>query len=251
MDAETVRLLADLHVGNKRQGPGSAEAFQLMLSLSGIDTKAKLQIADIGCGTGSSTISLLQNTNAAVTAVELVPVFLEELTVQAKTAGVEERVETLEADMGSLPFADEQFDVIWSEGSIYNIGFTKGVKEWKKFLKPSGVLVVSEITWLTTDIPELLRNHWEQEYPEIDTASNKIAVLEKNGYTPIGYFPLNSDCWLQNYYLPLRANFADFLERHDHSDSAKAIIEAEEKEIELYKQYQDYYSYGVYIAKKN
>lgn len=251
MDEETLRLLTDLHIHNFRQGPGSTKAFQQMLSLSGIDTKANLKIADIGCGTGSSTIPLLQNTNAEVTAVELLPAFLAELENQVEVAGLQERVTTVESDMSELPFTDEQFDVIWSEGAIYNIGYERGVADWKRFLKKDGVLVVSEITWLTTETPEPLRNHWEQEYPEVDTTSNKIAILEKNGYTPIGYFPLSIECWLENYYDPLQAGFANFLERHNHSDSAKTIIEAEEKEIELYKQYQDFVSYGVYIAKKN
>jgi SAM-dependent methyltransferase len=250
MDEETLKLLTDLHIHNQRQGPGSQASFELMMKLSNINKTAKIEIADIGSGTGSSTIPLLQNTNANVTAVELLPAFLTELTEQAKENNLLERVTTIEADMADLPFQDEQFDVIWSEGAVYNIGFEKGVREWKRFLKTNGIMVLSEITWLTLDVPEKLRSHWEQEYPEIDTASNKIALLEKNGYAPIGYFPLSSDCWLDNYYKPLEASFADFLDRHNHSDMAKEIVVAEEKEIALYKEFQDYISYGVYISKK-
>ena len=46
----------------------------------------------------------------------------------------------------NLPFGYEGYDVIWSEGAIYNIGFEKGVKDWKRFLKTGGMMVVSEIT---------------------------------------------------------------------------------------------------------
>jgi ubiquinone/menaquinone biosynthesis C-methylase UbiE len=73
-----------------------------------------------------------------------------------------------------LPFNDEEYDVIWSEGAIYNIGFEKGVKDWKRFLKTGGMMVVSEITWLTAERPSELQEYWKNEYPEIDTASSKI-----------------------------------------------------------------------------
>ena len=152
--------------------------------------------------------------------------------------------------MASLPFRDEQFDAIWSEGAIYNVGFEKGVKNWKRFLKQNGVLVASEITWTRADIPEALRSHWVQEYPEVDVASNKIAVLEKHGYSPIGYFTLTPDCWLENYYEPIQKDLATFVEQSGNSEKAREIVAAEKQEYELYKKYQDFFSYGVYIARK-
>ena len=37
--------------------------------------------------------------------------------------------------MDALPFQEEELDLIWSEGAIYNIGFERGMNEWNKFLK--------------------------------------------------------------------------------------------------------------------
>jgi SAM-dependent methyltransferase len=250
MDEETLTLLTDLHINNHRQGPGSFHTLKRALDLSGIDTEAKITIADIGCGTGSATIPLLKHTNATITAVDLLPAFLEKLQRNAELEAVANRLQTVEADMAELPFTDERFDAIWSEGAMYNIGFENSIQKWKKFLKPSGVLVASEITWLRSDIPEEIKTYWEQEYPEIGTASNKLTVLEENGYSPIGYFTLSSDCWLKEYYEPLQADLSTFLERNNSSAKAQEIIETEKEEYELYKKYQNYYSYGVYIARK-
>lgn len=209
-----------------------------------------MQILDVGCGTGAASIALSKATNAFITAVDLLPAFLEKLNQRAVSAGVDERVGAITADMSDLPFQSEQFDVIWSEGAIYNIGFMRGIREWREYLKPKGVLVATEITWLTPYIPEELRGHWETEYPEIGLASAKLNQLEHNGYIPIGYFVLQPDCWLDEYYTPLSAGFGGFLERHGHSEQAVAIVEAEKKEIALYKKYRTYYSYGCYIARK-
>jgi ubiquinone/menaquinone biosynthesis C-methylase UbiE len=250
MDELTLALITDLFLKTDRQGPGSEAAFAQMLTAAGVDRTAPLRIADIGCGTGSATIPLLQHTNATVTAVDFLPAFLERLSQRAKEADVDERLEILNADMNNLPFTDEQFDVIWSEGAIYNIGFPNGINAWRSFLKPGGTLVVSEITWLHPEPPEPLRSHWEREYPDIALPSQKISQLEQAGYTLLHYFPLPPDCWTEHYYTPLQTEFEPFLERHGHSEAAQNIVSENKTEIELYQTYQDCFSYGVYIAQK-
>lgn len=250
MEEQTLKLMTDLHVRNRRQGPGSDATTLRALELSGINKKAPLTIADVGCGTGAASILLAQHTKARVTAIDFLPAFLEKLAADAKQAGVDDRVTTLDTDMGELPFEPEQFDVIWSEGAIYNIGFETGIEKWKQYLKPNGVLVATEITWLTHDVPKELFDHWMNEYPEVATASDKIKQLEESGYMLLGYFPLSSDCWLTEYYKPLQESFDDFLARNNNSEAAQAIVEAEKNEIRLYEKYKHYLSYGCYIAKK-
>jgi len=82
-------------------------------------------------------------------------------------------------------------------------------------------------------------------------ASSKIAVLETNGYSPIGYFVLPEHCWLDNFYRPMQGSFKGFLNRNGNSEEARAIVEAENREIELYEKYKAHYSYGVYVARKS
>jgi len=250
MNKEQFKLLIDLHKSNYRQGPGGKKETKKAIDMAGIDKSKRLKIADIGCGTGASTIQLAKELNADVTSVDFLPEFLEELIRRAKDEGVNDKVQTLNCSMDNLPFSEEEFDVIWSEGAIYNIGFEAGISSWKRYLKTGGKLIVSEITWLTAERPSELQAHWNTEYPEIDIASAKIKILEQNGYILEGYFYLPKDCWLDNYYLPIKNSFDTFLDRHSHSSLAEEIIECEKDEINLYEKYADYYSYGVYIAKK-
>ncbi|RQD71131.1 MAG: SAM-dependent methyltransferase, partial [Halanaerobium sp. MSAO_Bac5] len=95
-----------------------------------------------------------------------------------------------------------------------------------------------------------IEEHWNNEYPEIDTASAKIEILEENGFTPVGFFFLSENSWVENYYDPMEKRFDDFLNKHGNSDVAKTIVEKENQEIALYKKYKDYLSYGFYVAKK-
>jgi len=250
LDGLQLQLLVDLHKNALRQGPGGEAETKQALDLAGLDRSRPLKIADIGCGTGASTILLAKELDAEITAVDFLPEFLDELQTRAKDHGVAERITTLTCSMDALPFSDEAFDVIWSEGAVYNMGFEAGVSAWRRYLKPGGRLIVSEITWLGATRPPEIQSHWESEYPEIDVASAKIGILERHGYSPLAYFFLPPHCWLENYYRPMQNRFDAFLERHGRSDQAKAIVEAEKHEITLYEKYGEYYSYGVYMAKK-
>jgi ubiquinone/menaquinone biosynthesis C-methylase UbiE len=250
MDDLQMKLLIDLHRSNFRQGPGGEAETKKALMLAGLDESRPLKIADIGCGTGASTIQLAKELDAKITAVDFLPEFLEELQARAEEHGVADKITTLSCSMDALPFADEEFDVIWSEGAIYNMGFKAGVSAWRRFLKPGGKLIVSEITWLTADRPAELQSHWDAEYPEIDVASAKIGILERHGYITEGYFYLPTSCWIDNYYQPIQNGLDAFLERNSGSDVAREIAECEKAEMALYETHGDYYSYGVYIAKK-
>jgi ubiquinone/menaquinone biosynthesis C-methylase UbiE len=247
---DDLQLLMELHGAQYRQGPGSDAATERAIDLAGLDRDAPLAIADIGCGTGASTLCLAQQLNAVITAVDFLQPFLDTLQQRAREQGLAEWITTSCASMEALPFDEASFDVIWAEGAIYNIGFERGVREWRRFLKPGGLLVVSEITWTTAVRPAALQQHWAREYPEVDLASAKFAELERHGYAPAGYFTLPDDCWQEHFYQPLSASFEAFLARHGNSDAARAIVEAERAEIALYEQYSAYFNYGVYLARK-
>lgn len=243
-------LLIDLHRAAARQGPGGDAQTRLAISLSGLSDMQNLRVADIGCGSGASTLTLARSLDADITAVDFLPEFLSELEEQARAEGLSQRITTRAASMDALGFTPASLDAIWSEGAIYNIGFETGIRSWRPFLKPGGILAVSELTWLTRERPAELTDHWSNEYPDVATASEKIAQLEASGYSLLGYFALPETCWLDNYYRPMQGRFESFLEKHGNSSQARSIVEAEQREISLYERFSAYVSYGFYIARK-
>ena len=245
---DQLELLVDLHIDGDRQGPGSNEATRSAIELAGLVGRTDLAVADIGCGTGASALVLASDLDAHVTAVDFLPQFLSRLNSDAEQSGLGDRITIRTESMDELSFEDASLDVVWSEGAIYNIGFEKGIRSWRKFLKPGGVLAVSEIIWLTHQRPAELEEHWMAEYAEISTASNKLATLEAAGYSPVGYFTLPECCWLDHYYRPMQDRFPAFLKRHDGSPAANQIVEAEQHEIDLYERYSDRFGYGFFIA---
>jgi SAM-dependent methyltransferase len=235
---DDLSLLIDLHISADRQGPGGTAETRRAIELSGLSRRQKLKIADIGCGTGASTLVLAQDLDARVVAVDFLPDFLDVLRSRAAQAGLADRIDTVNASMDELPFDANSLDAIWSEGAVYNIGFENGVRMWRPFLKPGGILAVSELTWLTASRPAELEDHWCRQYPEVGTAASKL------------YVALPEHCWLDGYYRPMQQRFPAFLARHASSGAARAVVAAEAQEIDLYERHRAFVSYGFYIARK-
>ncbi|MBD3628019.1 class I SAM-dependent methyltransferase [Cyclobacterium sp.] len=245
-----LELLITLHKNSDRLGPGSEADTLKALEFIPLPQDRKLKVADLGCGTGAQTITLARNLSGQITAVDLFPAFLDELTKKSKHLGLTNQINTLCTSMDELPFGNGEFDLIWSEGAIYNIGFESGIKHWKNFLKTGGYLALSEITWISPVRPKEIEDYWHQVYPEIATASDKIRILERNGFSPVAYFYLSPESWTNHYYKPLEKRFAAFLDQLAHSELAKKVVEDTKMEMEWYQKYKDHYSYGFYIAKK-
>lgn len=247
---DQLELLVDLHLKNPRQGPGGEEdtlkALQL-IDLSGIQNP---KLADVGCGSGGQSITLAKNTNAQITAVDIFPVFLTELEKRATEAEVQDQIKTIGADMADLPFGNNEFDVIWSEGAIYNLGFERGLSLWKPFLKPGGYIALSEIIWITATRPKEIHEFWTNDYPEISSAEEKIKVLQDAGYEYMDHFILPASSWVDHYYKPLADSYESFLKRHQYSEAAQQVVQEHQSEYELFQRFGEYYSYGFFIAKK-
>ncbi len=130
-----LELIIDLHKNSERQEPGSKKDTLKALDFLDLPSDQKLKVADIGCGSGGRTITLAKNLNGQITAVDLFPEFLTELNEKSQKLGLMDKIVTLEKSMEDLPFKNGEFDIIWSEGAIYNIGFEIGLKKMERLFK--------------------------------------------------------------------------------------------------------------------
>jgi len=232
-----------------RQGPGSPEVTAKALSF--IDNLSDdSRIADLGCGTGGQTMTLAQLAPGSITGIDLFPIFIDVFNQNAKERDLQHRVKGLVGSMDDLPFGAEELDLVWSEGAIYNIGFERGLTEWRQALKPGGYIAVSEASWFTDERPAEIDEFWMQEYPGIDTIPNKVLQMQEAGYVPIATFVLPENCWTDNYYVPQVKVQQAFLEEHADNSAAVGFIESMQHEAEMYDKYKQYYGYAFYIGKK-
>jgi ubiquinone/menaquinone biosynthesis C-methylase UbiE len=242
-------LICEYFSGVKRQGPGSPEA--TLKALSFIDNLSEESlIADLGCGTGGQTVTLAQNVPGKIIAIDMFPKFIDIFNGNGVRLNLQNRMKGMVGSMDNLSFRDEELDLIWSEGAIYNIGFERGLNEWRRYLKKGGYVAVTEASWFTEARPEEIFNFWNDAYPEIDTIPNKIAVLQKAGYIPLASFILPEYCWTDNFFAPQVKRQQEFLDKNSGNRFAEELVSNMRHESILYDKYKEYYGYVFYIGKK-
>ena len=91
-------------------------------------------ILDIGCGSGLQTIELAKMCNGHITAIDIDIPALVALRKRVKDLGLSHRISVKQASMLDLNRVNETFDIIWAEGSIFVVGFEKGIRDWKRLL---------------------------------------------------------------------------------------------------------------------
>ena len=244
-----VELICEYFSSMERQGLGSPE--MTIKALSFIDNlTAKSKIADIGCGTGGQTMVIANHALGQITGIDLFPAFIDILNANSQKLNLQDRVSGVVGSMDKLSFQNEELDLIWSEGAIYNIGFERGINEWRRFLKPGGFIAVSEASWFTEERPAEIEEFWENAYPEIDIIPRKVMQMQKAGYTPVAAFVLPENCWIEHFYSPQVSAQEEFLKKYAGNKTAEEFVEYQRNEAGLYYKYKDFYGYAFYIGKK-
>jgi SAM-dependent methyltransferase len=258
MNEEFFTLFMEAHAGLPRHWPGSRASTLRALELIG-ELPEGVRIIDMGCGPGAQTLVLAEAARARgghVMALDLYPQFLEQLQEQAREAVLADFVTTVQADMAEVTpqaFAEcapQGFDLIWSEGAIYNIGFDRGLGLWRELLKPGGCLACTEISWFTSTPPREAKEFWDENYPAMRDAAANLEAMSRCGFVPLAVFRLPEADWWTDYYSPLQERLSAFEARHAGNPVAAEVARLERAEMELYRRHAASYGYIFYLGRR-
>jgi ubiquinone/menaquinone biosynthesis C-methylase UbiE len=242
-------LFVELSAGLPRQGPGSREATLRAISMvHGLPPRPR--ILDIGCGPGAQTIDLARATGGEIVALDNRQRFLDEMLARAEKAGVSSQINSVCGSMFEMDFPDASFDLIWSEGAIYIMGFAAGLSACRRFLKPGGSTVVSELTWLVDNPPAAARDRWAQEYPAMQSIGGNLKIAADAGYEHIKTFVLPAADWWVNYYGPGEERLIEVRARHAGESETIAMLDDIRREYDLFRAHSDAYGYVFYAMRK-
>jgi ubiquinone/menaquinone biosynthesis C-methylase UbiE len=231
-----------------RQGPGCTGATRK--AYSNLPTLPKdANILDIGCGSGTQTRELAELTSCIITAVDNYQPFLDILTIRAKKDGLSERIRLLYASMESLPFEKEQFDLIWSEGAIFIMGFEKGLRAWKPLVRKGGFIVVSDAVPFEADPPVELMQYWEKRGYSLLSEQKRMEQINREGLRLIAMYRLPEAGWWEDYYIPMLSRVADLRKTYGNDPKLAAILDSFELEVEMYRTYSKYYGYTFFVMQ--
>lgn len=232
-----------------QEGPGTNQS--TIEALSSIpDLPKNPRVLDVGCGSGRQTLVLARETQGKIIALDNHQPYLDKLKQRAKSEGLLDIIRVENCSMSKLDFQKQYFDLIWAEGAIYSMGFREGLKSWKRFLRQNGFLAVTELSWLKENPPPEVKEFWKSEYPRMKTIKENLKTIKESGYILIKHFTLPKSAWWDNFYIPLEKRIGKLRGKYADNKDALKVLEKEQREIDLYRRYSDYYGYVFYIVKK-
>ena len=246
-DARLLDIFFDVQRGLPRQGPGSDASTLRALALCPNVPRAPA-ILDVGCGPGMQTVALARATGGTVTAADTSNEYLAQLAARAEAQGMADCIVPLAADMNALPVAPASFDLVWSEGAAYIMGFANALAAWRTFLKPQGALAVSELVWLRPDPPAEAAGFFAESYPGMTDIARVDGMLRAAGYAPVAHFVLPDSDWWDHYYTPLVAKLPALAEKYRDDAEAAAVVRATAQEIDIRRRFGDSYGYVFFVA---
>jgi len=188
----------------------------------------KPRILDVGCGSGVPTMELARLSNGEVIGLDIDQGLLDVLRGSVEKAVLSDRVKVVNCSLFDMEFPDESFDVVWAEGSIFVIGFKKGLQEWRRLLKPGGFMVVHD---------------------ERGNVEEKLEQISSCGYGLLGYFELDEKMWWAEYFAPLEKLIFETREKYtDFPEVLEALYNAQ-REIDMFKKNPERNSSVFFIMK--
>ena len=242
-------IFFELHKDLPREGPGdevsTLKAFGMMEGLP-----SNPRILDVGCGPGMQTLALAKHTGARIVATDTHQPFLDELQKRVEDAGLTDQVKVQNESMFELKFPENSFDVVWSEGAIYIIGFEAGLKKVHPLLKSGGYVAVTEISWFKPNPPQEVFQFWHKDYPGMGSVEDNLLAVERAGYRVVGHFSLPDSSWWDDYYNPLKERVTMLREKYADDRDALRLLDENDREMELFRKYSDFYGYVFYVVQK-
>jgi SAM-dependent methyltransferase len=129
-----------------------------------------------------------------------------------------------------MNFPDESFDIVWTEGAIFVIGFEKGIKEWRRFIKPNGFLVVHD---------------------EISDLPKKLKLVPICGYNLIEHFVVSKDVWWNNYYYPLEKRIQGLRIKYRDDHDALVLLDKEQHGVDEFKKNPKHHGSVFFVMQKS
>jgi len=207
-------------------------------------------ILDIGCGPGVQTIELAKISNGKIIALDNHQAFLDKLMKKASNEGLEDNITPKNISMLDMDFDVNTFDIIWSEGALYSMGFQNGLRRCHQLLKNNGYLAVTELVFLSPNPPAPLIQYFDKEYPDIKEIKVKIKEIQDEGFHLISNFTLPKSSWFDSYYLPIEKELFRLNKKYRGNEIALGMFEEMKNEIDLYREYSDFYGYEFFIMQK-
>ena len=233
-----------------RQGPGNRDCAARALRLCAGLPRAKT-IVDLGCGVGGQTLHLADLTTGSIVAVDSHAPSIERLRATLAARGLSQRVQAQVGDMAHLNLPQESYDLVWSEGALYNIGIGSALRICHRLLRPGGYIAFTDAVWRKEDPPPEVKASFDLDYPTMGTATDVEAAIRLAGFEFLGRFTLPDAAWWDDFYSPMEQRIMELRRKYGNDAEALAALDQLAQEPEMHRRYSDYYAYEFFVGRRS
>ncbi len=233
-----------------RQGPGNRACAAKALRLCR-DLPRSPAVLDLGCGAGGQTLHLAELTSGSIVALDSHAPSIERLEATLVKRGLSQRARALVGNMADPKQPPESFDLIWSEGALYNIGIETALRICHGLLRPGGYLAFTDAVWLKENPPPEVKASFETDYATMGWTDDVVAAIEDSGFEQLGHFTLPDEAWWSDFYTPMQCRIAELRGKYANDTEASAVLDQLAQEPEMHRRYSDYYAYEFFVVRRH
>ena len=231
-----------------RQGPGNRACAARALGLCR-ELPQSPAILDLGCGVGGQTLQLADLTSGTIVAIDSHAPSIERLRATVTGYELSQRVSAIVGDMARPEQPLGSFDLIWSEGALYNIGIRSALRICHGLLRPGGYLAFTDATWRKENPPPEIKAGFDLDYPTMGWLYDDVAVIQDCGFELVGHFTLPEEAWWDDFYTPMETRIAGLRGKYSDDIEALAILDQLAEEPRMHRRYSEYYDYEFFVAR--
>ena len=233
-----------------RQGPGNrASAARALDMCPGLPPSPA--VLDLGCGSGAQTFHLVELLpGSRITAIDSHPPSIERMREAVAKRGLAERIRPRVGDMARPGLPPASFDLIWSEGALYNIGLENALGICLGLLRSGGYLVFTEAIWRKEDPPAEVKASFDFDYPTMGRVADVVAAIGRTGFSLESHFTLPDEAWWEDFYAPMERRVEELRGKHDGDPEGLAVLDQIAREPEMHRRYSAYYAYEFFVARR-
>lgn len=243
------QVFFELYEGLPRQGPGNRVCAEKALGLCR-ELPPAPAVLDVGCGVGGQTLHLAGLLpGSVITAIDNHAPSIERLQATVAEHGLSDRVRPVVGDMAQPGISPERFDLIWSEGALYNIGIENALRLCHGQLRPGGYLAFTDAVWRKEDPPPEVKASFDFDYPTMGRVPDVVAAIGKTGFSLVDHFTLPDEAWWDDYYAPMEGRIEELRGKYAGDAEALAVLDQLAQEPEMHRRHSDYYAYEFFVTR--
>jgi len=233
-----------------RQGPGNRACAAKALGLCR-DLPQSPAILDLGCGVGGQTLQLAELVaSGSIVAIDSHAPSIDRLQAAIAELGLAQRVSASVGDMARLQQPLGSFDLIWSEGALYNIGLRNALRVCHDLLRPGGYLAFTDAVWRKENPPPEVKTAFDLDYPTMGWLDHDLAAIQDCGFELVGHFTLPNEAWWDDFYTPMEKRIAELHGKYANDVEASIILDQLAEEPEMHRRHSGFYAYEFFVARR-